>query len=198
MPRCCTRNERISCAHAYKHSPEWDIVDRLYKLLSAAANMCDKATDAAIQGVVTYASAVEAFATGIKMESSDQGLFRRRSKDQGLFRRRSRDQGGLRATISTIKYWLFLANTPILTQAGWHSFVPRPFFSPNSGANNGLGTRLVSDFSRPRLPYGLRRARPLRPRLGRLSLTGARICIYIYRLLRTSGFTNGYIFFFIL
>ena len=60
------------------------------------------------QGVVTYALPVEAFATRIKMELSDQGHFRRQSKDQGVFRGRSRDQGGHRATISMIKYFSWL------------------------------------------------------------------------------------------
>ena len=44
------------------------------------------------QGVVTYMPPVEAFATGIKMESSDQGRFTRRSSDQGRFTRQSSDQ----------------------------------------------------------------------------------------------------------
>ena len=39
----------------------------------------------ATQGVVTYASPVEAFATGIKMESSDQHSFWTRSRDQDEF-----------------------------------------------------------------------------------------------------------------
>ena len=35
------------------------------------------------QGVVTYMSRVEAFATGVKIESSDQSLFENQSGDQG-------------------------------------------------------------------------------------------------------------------
>jgi len=35
-----------------------------------------------VQGVVTYASCVEAFATGIKVKSSDQRSFWSRSRDQ--------------------------------------------------------------------------------------------------------------------
>ena len=38
------------------------------------------------QGVVTYMSHVEAFATGIKIESSDQSPFWGRSRDQGVLR----------------------------------------------------------------------------------------------------------------
>ena len=38
------------------------------------------------QGVVTYMPPVEVFATGIKMESSDQGRFTRQSSDQDEFR----------------------------------------------------------------------------------------------------------------
>ena len=38
------------------------------------------------QGVVTYMPPVEAFATGIKMESSNQGRFTRQSSDQDEFR----------------------------------------------------------------------------------------------------------------
>ena len=45
------------------------------------------------QGVVTYMLPVEAFATGIKMESSDQDRFKRQSSDQGRFTRQSSDQG---------------------------------------------------------------------------------------------------------
>lgn len=51
------------------------------------------------QRVVTYVPLVDAFATGIKMESSDPGLYWRRSSDQGLFRRRSSDQDILRVTV---------------------------------------------------------------------------------------------------
>ena len=51
------------------------------------------------QGVVTYIRPVEAFATGIKMESSDQGLYWRRSSDQGLFLEAINDQDVLRATV---------------------------------------------------------------------------------------------------
>ena len=47
----------------------------------------------AVQGVVTYMSPVEAFATGIKMESSDQGRFTRQSSGQGRFTRQSSGQG---------------------------------------------------------------------------------------------------------
>ena len=45
------------------------------------------------QGVVTYMSPVEAFATGIKMESSNQSRFTRQSSGQGRFTRQSSDQG---------------------------------------------------------------------------------------------------------
>ena len=38
-----------------------------------------------VQGVFTYASPVEVFATGIEMESSDQRSFWSRSRDQDEF-----------------------------------------------------------------------------------------------------------------
>jgi len=38
-----------------------------------------------VQGVVTYASPVKVFATGIKMKSSDQRSFWNRSRDQDEF-----------------------------------------------------------------------------------------------------------------
>jgi len=124
------------------------------------------------------------------MESSEYGRFLKRSKDQGLFRRQSKDQGGLRATISMIKYFSWLIFNDILPHSdsltsGWSIWGLD--HSPHSGVNYGLGTRLVRarDFSRPCLPYRLRHACPLRPRLGRLFLTGT--APISYRLLGTSG-----------
>ena len=55
------------------------------------------------QGVVTYMPPVEAFATGTKMESSDQGRFTRRSSDQGRFTRQSSDQDEFRVMINRSK-----------------------------------------------------------------------------------------------
>jgi len=128
---------------------------------------------------------------GIKWSRS----FSEAIKGSTSFRRRSRDQGGHRATISTIKYfsWLITIIIPYSdSQTSGQSIVSFPdHFSPHSGANNGLGMRLVwaQDFSRPRLPHHLcLRAPPKTPpwpaRAG--SLTGARICTQT----PSSGFTN--------
>ena len=59
---------------------------RLFYLLKGAQAGCLRVQCLLEQGVVTYMSCVEAFATGIKIESSDQSPFGGQSMDQGDLR----------------------------------------------------------------------------------------------------------------